>query len=245
MRHFDAQACIPTYARTKAGPDQLVQSHMPLVRRIAWQLRPMLPAAVAMEDIIQVGMVALVEASRGYEDRGHAFSTYATMRIRGAMVDLLRKNANACRSALANRRLIMNAKRNLSQQLHREPHAHEVAEALGLDPKSYAEMAAHAEPVQLEAIDDSYSDNSIWFASLAEAADEMLDREKVNQILAKAIRSLEGREAMILQLYFTEDMNLDEIGLSMGIGAARVCQIKKRALEKLRATLTPLLSHDD
>lgn len=239
MRHFDAQSCLTTYSRTKAGPNQLVQSHMPLVRRLAWQMRSMLPDSIAFEDIVQVGMLALIEAAHGYEDRGHAFSTYATMRVRGAMVDVLRKNANACRSALANRRLLKKTRIELEQQLHRAPYAEEMAAALGLDSAQYADMVARAEPVHLESIDDSYSDSSMWFASLEERADQQIDRDQMRGLLAQAIRQLNEREATILQLYFTEEMNLDEIGLAMGIGAARVCQIKKRALDKLRAILGP------
>lgn len=239
MRHFDTQTCLTTYSRTKASPNQLAQSHMPLVRRIAWQLRSMLPDSVALEDIIQVGMLALIEAAHGYEDRGHAFSTYATMRVRGAMVDVLRKNANACRSVLANRRLLKKTRLELEQQLHRAPYADEMAAALELDTQEYADMAARAEPIHLESIDDSYSDSTMWFASLDECADQQIDRDRMRNLLADAIRQLGEREAAILQLYFTEEMNLDEIGLVMGIGAARVCQIKKRALDKLRTLLGP------
>ncbi|MEQ1688167.1 MAG: RNA polymerase sigma factor FliA [Sphingopyxis sp.] len=237
MRHFDPHSCATTYTKVKVGPEQLIHNHIPLVRRIAWHMRPMLPGSIAIEDIIQVGMIALVEAAHAYEDRGHAFSTYATMRIRGAMVDVLRKNAHASRGALANRRLIGKTRAALEQQLHRAPMPGEMAAAMGLDERGYEAMAAQCEPVQLESIDDHYSDSSLWFASIAEGADEQMDRERIREQLAQAIRSLDEREAQILQLYFSEELNLEEIGQAMGIGAARVCQIKKRALERLRALL--------
>src|ERR1044071_2826756 len=95
-----------TYARKPArqDPGQLVRAHMPLVRKIAWHVHGRVSSAIDIEDLVQIGMVALVEAANGYEDRGHAFATYASMRIRGPMIDHLRRNATICRSAMAKRK---------------------------------------------------------------------------------------------------------------------------------------------
>ncbi len=94
---------VHTYTRTPgaAGPEALVRQHMQLVRKIAWHVHARVASAIEIEDLVQIGRIALVEAANGYEDRGHAFGTYATMRIRGAMIDHLRKNASICRSAMA------------------------------------------------------------------------------------------------------------------------------------------------
>ncbi|MEQ1688762.1 MAG: sigma-70 family RNA polymerase sigma factor [Sphingopyxis sp.] len=221
----------------QTGQEQLIYSHMALVRRIASHMRPMLPNNVAIDDIIQAGMVALTEASRAYEDRGHAFSTYANMRIRGAMVDLIRKNVNATRHVLVCRKTLQRTRAELEQLLHRAPAPREMAAALKLNEQQYATLAAKCEPVRLEPIDNSSSCALSWFASNDERADEKLDHEKIHKLLLAAIDSLHEREARILRLFFMDEKSLEEIGSAMGIGAARVCQIKKQALGRLRSHL--------
>src|SRR6201996_7154265 len=108
-----------TYARKPQRQTQasLVSAHMPLVRKIAWHVHGRVSNAIDIEDLVQIGMVALVEAANGYEDRGHAFSTYAQMRIRGAMIDHLRRHATICRSGMAKRKAIQKTAAKLSGQL--------------------------------------------------------------------------------------------------------------------------------
>jgi RNA polymerase sigma factor for flagellar operon FliA len=228
-----------TYARKPArnNPAQLVQTHMPLVRKIAWHVHGRVSNAVDIEDLVQIGMVALVEAANGYEDRGHAFSTYAGMRVRGAMIDHLRRHAAQARSGMAKRKEIARARVVLEAQLGRAATEAEMAEAMGLDATSFREMADAAEAVRHESLDEVYSDQSMWFADIEEAADEQLDRGRLGEALAGHIAELPEREAMVLQLYFVEEMNLEEIGQVLEIGSARVCQIKKAALDKLRTKL--------
>jgi len=92
--------------------------------------------------------------------------------------------------------------------------------------------------VHQESIDEVYSDHSIWFADAEERADEAIDRERLKEAIAEAIHGLPERDAMVLQLYFVEEMNLEEIGQTLGVGAARIGQIKKAALDRLRGTLS-------
>ena len=219
------------------SPEALARAHMPLVRKIAWHVHGRVSTAIEVEDLIQIGMIALVEAANGYEDRGHAFATYATMRIRGAMIDHLRRQATLCRSAMARRRDFTAARVKLEQKLGREASEAELAVELGLDPAEFRRQWDEAQAVRHESIDEVYSEHSMWFADLGEGAEQALQREGLQEALAGAIRQLPEREAMVLQLYFVEEMNLEEIGLTLGIGAARVCQIKKAALDKLRASL--------
>lgn len=228
-----------TYGR-KAGavrPEQLARQYMPLVRKIAWHVHGRVSSAIEIEDLLQIGMVALVEAANGYEDRGLGFATYAQMRVRGAMIDHLRRHATLCRSAMARRKQLLAARARLEQRLGRAPGEAEVAAELGLDPSAYRSFADSAEMVQEQSIDEVYSDQSMWFADVEDRADQMLERESLKKALAAGIGKLPEREAMVLQLYFVEEMNLDEIGATLDIGAARVCQIKKAALDKLRGLL--------
>ncbi|PTQ08270.1 FliA/WhiG family RNA polymerase sigma factor [Sphingomonas oleivorans] len=228
-----------TYQRRPAKPDPaaLARAHMPLVRKIAWHVHGRVSTALDIEDLVQIGMVALVEAANGFEDRGFAFATYASMRIRGAMIDHLRRHATICRSAMARRREMAKASAKLENELGRAPSEAEMARAMGLDPADYRELADSTAAVRHESLDDVYSDQSMWFADVEERIDQTLERDQLKAALAGKIAELPEREALVLQLYFVEEMNLDEIGLTLGVGAARVCQIKKAALDRLRGSL--------
>ena len=228
-----------TYQRkpAKQDPASLCRTHMPLVRKIAWHVHGRVSSAIDIEDLVQIGMVALVEAANGYEDRGHAFSTYASMRIRGHMIDHLRRHATICRSAMAKRKAMNEASARFESQYGRAPGEAELANAMGIDPAEFREMADAAVAVRQESLDEVYSDQSMWFADVEERVDQTLEREELGRALAEHISELPEREAMVLQLYFVEEMNLDEIGATLGVGAARVCQIKKAALDRLRKSL--------
>jgi len=228
-----------TYQRRPARPDPaaLARAHMPLVRKIAWHVHGRVSSAIDVEDLVQIGMVALVEAANGYEDRGHAFSTYASMRIRGHMIDHLRRHATICRSAMAKRKAINEASSKFESQWGRAPSEAELAKAMEIDPAEFREMADAAVAVRQESLDEVYSDQSMWFADVEDRVDQTIERSELQAALAEHIADLPEREAMVLQLYFVEEMNLEEIGMTLGIGAARVCQIKKAALGKLRASL--------
>lgn len=228
-----------TYGRRPERPrqEELVRGHMQLVRKIAWHVHGRVSTAIDIEDLIQIGMIALVEAANGYEDRGHAFSTYASMRVRGAMIDHLRRHASMSRSAMGKRREMLKAKAEFEKIHGRSPSDSELAHALGLDGAAFRALMEDTAATYQESLDEVYSDQSIWFADVEERADQSLEREQLGAALAEHISDLPEREAMVLQLYFVEEMNLEEIGQTLGIGAARVCQIKKAALDKLRQSL--------
>lgn len=229
-----------TYARKpqRHDPGRLAEAHMPLVRKIAWHVHGRVSSAIDIEDLVQIGMVALVEAANGYEDRGHAFATYAAMRIRGAMIDHLRRHATICRSAMARRRELASMRQKLENLLGRTPSESEMASAMSMDAGAYRALVDSSMAVQQESLDDVYSDQSMWFADVEERIDQTIEREELKSALASRIGDLPEREALVLQLYFVEEMNLDEIGQTLGVGAARVCQIKKSALDRLRASLS-------
>ena len=229
---------IQTYTRNpRPAPEALVRGHMQLVRKIAWHVHARVASAIEIEDLVQIGMIALVEAANGYEDRGHAFGTYATMRIRGAMIDHLRKHATICRSAMGRRREINAARSRLEGTLGRAPSDAEIAAEMGLTATAYYAQLGESQSARHESLDEVYSDHSMWFADVEERADDALEREGLKAAIAEGIRTLPERDAMVLQLYFVEEMNLDEIGQTLGVGAARICQIKKSALDKLRKSL--------
>jgi RNA polymerase sigma factor for flagellar operon FliA len=112
-----------------------------------------------------------------------------------------------------------------------------MAEEMGMDPASFRAMVDDSQAVHQESIEEVYSDHSMWFADVEERADDAIDRVRLKEAIAASIRDLPERDAMVLQLYFVEEMNLEEIGQTLGVGAARICQIKKAALDRLRVAL--------
>ena len=220
-----------------ATPARLIEAHSAIVRRIAWHVHSRMSSAIEIEDLIQIGLIALVEAAQNFEDRGLAFAPYAQTRIRGAMVDALRRDARMGRAGMANRRYLAGIRVRLEQEYMRTPTQAEMAGAAGLDAAAYHAMAASTQPVGQESINESYSDHDMWFADLTDSADTALEKAQLRDALIANLARLSDREALILQLYFAEELNLDEIGDTLGVGAARVCQIKKAALDKMRVMM--------
>jgi RNA polymerase sigma factor for flagellar operon FliA len=239
MKKIAAGSGTDTYG--KAGgvttPEQLARKYMPLVRKIAWHVHARVSSAIEIEDLLQIGMVALVEAANSFEDRGLGFAAYAQLRVRGGMIDHLRRHATLCRSAMTRRKQLGATRSRLEQRLGRPPSEAEMSAEMGLEPSAYRELSDSAEMVQHTSMDEVYSDQSMWFADVEDRADDVLERESLKAAVTKCIGDLPQREALVLQLYFVEEMNLEEIGQTLDIGAARVCQIKKAALDKLREKL--------
>lgn len=237
----DTAAPLPTGAKAIVPdhdePEMLVVAYGQLVRRIAWHVHSRLSTAIEIDDLMQIGLVALVEAANGFEDRGLSFAPYARTRIKGAMIDALRRDARLSRSGIVNRRKIAGVRGRVEQQLMRRASDTEMAHAMGLCLYEYHVMADAAQAVQQESLDETYSDHDLWFADLAERADTLLERAQLQEQMVTALQHLSEREQLVLQLYFSEELNLDEIGHTLDIGAARVCQIKRAALDKLRMLL--------
>lgn len=241
LKHMASLAVSPLTYAPDSGPrdaEALVRSHLPLVRRIAWHIHGSMSTLVEVEDLIQVGMVALIEAANSFEDRGEAsFEQYLAMRLRGAMIDELRRQATLTRGAMRRRRAYQQAVAGLAAKLGRAPSDDEVAEKLGVTPEKLRAEYASAEAVRFDSIDDCYSDESPWF--MAEGADafEQLAEADLRGALVAAIAGLPQREAQVVQLYYVEELNLEEIGHVLGVGAARVCQIKAAAHARLKRAL--------
>lgn len=225
-------------ALSRADPERLIRNHLGLVRKIAWHTHGRVSTALDVEELVQIGMIALIEAARTFEDRGHAaFATYANVRVRGAMIDALRKQATLCRSALRRRRELNAARELLAGTLGRPASEQELADHLGLTLAELHEAVATTHAARQESIEEVYSDHSIWFADDEPDAFDQLQSSELRKHLIDAIRQLPEREAQVLQLYFVEELNLEEIGRTLGVGAARICQIKKAALTKVREML--------
>ncbi|GAA0469320.1 FliA/WhiG family RNA polymerase sigma factor [Parasphingorhabdus litoris] len=239
MTYLDPNFADLTYgpSATAASQEKLIESHLPLVRKLAWQVHSRLSTTVEVEDLLQIGMVALVEAAQSFEDRGLGFTNYAKLRIRGAMIDQLRKQSSISRSAMQFQKQLREVQEELAQKLGYAPSQSELAAAMDMDQKSFQTALHNSESIDLQSMDEVYSDHNIWFSDSSERADDRIERHQKQQRIADAIDALPERDGLILQLYFVEEMNLEEIGRTLDIGASRVCQIKKAALEKLHTML--------
>ena len=237
---FDPAVAPIVYTRNgppSATPEALVREHMRLVRRIAWHVHGSVSTAIEVEDLIQIGLVTLIEAAASFEERGTAtFVQYLNTRIRGAMIDALRRQATMTRGAMRRRREYAAAESALAVEHGRPATRGEIAARLGVEPERLGSYA-DAQPVRIESIDQVYDDESPWFVSPDPAADDALAASELRAVLIAAIGDLSEREQMVVQLYYVEELNLEEIGQVLGVGAARVCQIKKAAHDKLRAAV--------
>ena len=211
---------------------------MPLVRRIAWHVHGSMSSAVEVEDLVQIGMVALVEAATNFEERGQVtFEQYLATRVRGSMIDALRRSATITRGAMQRKRLYAETVAVLTTELGHVPDDALIAARIGVSREKLRLDYANAQPARMEPIDEVYSDEGPWFASEEPDAFAQLSEGEERDTLIAAIAALPEREALVIQLYYVEEFNLDEIGTVIGVGAARVCQIKASAHAKLKKAM--------
>jgi RNA polymerase sigma factor for flagellar operon FliA len=229
-----------TYRPTRAGSrdaEVLVRDHLPMVRRLAWHVHGSMSSIVDVEDLVQVGLVALVEAARTFEEQGADIRAYLKTRVRGAMIDELRRQATSTRGAMRRRRQYHDAVATLTQTTGTAPGEAMIAQHLGVSIDKLRTEYVTAEALRFESIDEVYQDDLPWFADDTPDAFDQLATSDLRERLIEAITALPEREAQVIQLYYVEEMNLEEIGLVFGIGAARVCQIKAAAHAKLKKAM--------
>lgn len=240
LRQFQAGTPL-TYApapASRADIDAEVKKHLPMVRRIAWHVHGHMSTMVEVEDLVQIGLVALVEALNSFEDRGQVtLEQYLATRLRGSMIDELRRQATLTRGAMRRRREYGATVAALQTELGRAPTDAEVAGRIGVSPDKLRVEYAAAEPVRFEPLDEVYADDQPWFAADEPSAFDALADGQMRDALVAAIAALPEREAQVIQLYHVEELNLEEIGLVLGVGAARVCQIKAAGLARLKRAL--------
>jgi len=221
--------------------DALVMRHAELVKRIAYHLAGRLPASVEVSDLIQAGMLGLLEAASNYTaDRGASFETYAGIRIRGAMLDALRKLDWAPRSVHRKARAAAAAIRELEAEFGREARDNEIADRMGVSLGDYHRIAQDAASCRIASLDDSNGDEDSLLGRVEdEMADPFLDASEqgFRQSLVAAIQELPERERLVMSLYYDEELNLKEIGAVLKVTESRVCQLHGQALVRLKARL--------
>ncbi len=224
------------------SPSALIEEHAPLVKKIALHLMARLPPSVQLEDLMQAGMIGLLEAAQRYSSgKGATFETYAGIRIRGAMVDEIRKGDWVPpRSVHRNARRIASAIKQVEDRTGREAQDAEVAEELGIGLDEYHASLADANSGRLFSLDELNESGELPIEE-AEASDNPLDgiaSGAFQRSLADAIEQLPEREKLVLSLYYQEELNLKEIGAVLGgVSESRVSQIHSQAALRLRSRL--------
>ncbi|MBL4851016.1 MAG: RNA polymerase sigma factor FliA [Gammaproteobacteria bacterium] len=239
------------YASVKSNgseQNEVIVRHASLVKRIAYHLIGRLPASVQADDLIQAGMIGLLEAARNYDaSQGASFETYAGIRVRGAMLDEIRKGDWVPRSVHRKAREMAKAVREIEHKQGRDARDHEVAEAMELDLNAYYKVLQDVSGHRVLSFEDIGVDEDAMSSLVADKStnpDQGLLVEDFKRCLAEGISGLPERERLVLTLYYDEELNLREIGAVIGVSESRVSQIHSQALIRLKARMANWLGKD-
>ena len=221
--------------------DQCLREYAQLVKRLAHQMMARLPSSVQIDDIIQAGMMGLLDAASRYDElHGAQFETYATQRIRGAMLDELRAADWLPRTLRRDMRRIETAISRLQQRLGRSPNESEIAEELKVPLAEYQQMLQKSRGAQLVYYEDFHGEDNDDFFERFEFGNndddpmDLLENERFKAELVHAIESLPERERMLMGMLYEQEMNLREIGEVLGVSESRVSQLHSQAVARLR-----------
>lgn len=227
-------------AKGKIDQNAVVTEYLPMVRRQALSLQVRLPASIDLDDLVQAGVVGLLDALGRFDaSAGATFATFASQRVRGAMIDELRSRDWLPRSVRRNARAMDEAQRRLEQTLGRPPTESEIAEAMGMELPAYRQLLQDSNNGQLLPFEELVADggepedtHSGFTTPLA----ALLDGQQHEHLVA-AIDGLPEREKLLMALYYQEELNLKEIGAVLGVSESRVCQLHSQAIGRLRVRL--------
>jgi RNA polymerase sigma factor for flagellar operon FliA len=232
-------------AKGQLDRNALIRQYQPLVRRLAHHMMAKLPPSVEVDDLIQVGLIGLSEALTRFEaSQGIQFETFATQRIRGAMLDELRENDWMSRGSRKSQKDIEQAMRKLEHRFGRTPAESEIAAELNMSLVDYQSLLSKVRGTQLVYLEDmNHNDedyDSFLDRHVADSdADPMnlLRDHRLREALVKAIKTLPEREQFIMSMYYEQDMNLKEIAAVLEVTESRVCQLHSQSIARLRAKM--------
>lgn len=229
------------YSPQRSDGDLLVERHLDLVRRIAYHMLARLPASVQADDLIQAGMIGLLEAARHFEEgHGASFETFAGIRIRGAMLDEVRRHDWAPRSTHRDGRRVAEAIRVVEGRIGREAGPKEIAAEMGVDLVTYQKLLQRVTETRVLSLESLFGTDTDYADTLeGSSADPFGELVRGDFVAATsaAVAELPEREQLVLSLYYDDELNLKEIGEVLGVTESRVCQIHGQALSRLRGRL--------
>ena len=216
----------------------LISGHMDLVRKIAWHMHGRVGSAIEIDDLIQIGYFGLVTAAQKYSVKeGASFASYAVLRIRGAIVDHLRKSSNLCRTTIQMQQKTKIAEASLLKKLHRSPSRQEISDELGIKIDEFDEWERAFAANVHTSLDAAYDEFSMWFVSKDSSPEQKLNEADLRKSLRMSLEDLSQKEALVIQLYYVEELNVYEIAEVLDVTTGRVSQIKKSAISKLRKSM--------
>jgi RNA polymerase sigma factor for flagellar operon FliA len=223
----------------------LIRQYQPLVRKLAHHMMAKLPPSVEVDDLIQVGLIGLADALARYEvSQGVQFETFATQRIRGAMLDELRGNDWMSRGSRKSQKDIESTMRKLEHRLGRSPIESEIAAEMGLSLPDYQSLLSKVRGTQLVYLEDmargNEDDDSFLDRHVADSSTDptnLLRDQRLRESLVAAIKALPEREQYIMSMYYEQDMNLKEIAAVLDVTESRICQLHSQSIARLRAKM--------
>jgi RNA polymerase sigma factor FliA len=229
--------------RDNSRRDQLITEHLPLVTAIAAHIQKSLPVHVELDDLVHAGVMGLVDAATKYrDDKEVAFPTYAKYRIRGAILDALRQQDWASRDLRKRYKQMETVTRDLTTSLQRSPTDSEVAGAMGLNPRRWQALMVDfrslgAATMHMRAADRDEQYPMETPCPTGQRPDNVLARSELRERLSSAIKTLPERYQQVVQLYYSGEMTMKEIGGVLGVNESRVSQMHKCALERMQSAL--------
>lgn len=219
---------------------EFVREYAPLVKKIAHHLLARLPHHIQLDDLIQAGMIGLIEASRNFDaTKGAAFTTYAGIRIRGAILDEVRKDDWAPRSVHKNMKKFAIAIRRIEHETGRDAKDAEIAKVLGISLNEYHEILQDMNGVKIFAFEDLGLNDDFVNTHQSSTPNplERIQNEDFKHKLAQEVAGLPDKEKLVLALYYDEELNLREIGEVLGVSESRISQIHSQAMVRLQARI--------
>ena len=223
------------YSYHTDNKDELINENLELVKRIAYYYRGRVGKIIEIEDLLQLGMVGLVEAAHNYSPQNDVpFASYAKLRIKGAIVDYLRKSSNLCRGTIRRKQDYERAKRSLEKKLNRDPSVEEVAIELQVEVAELSKWKHDFAVSQHKSIDEATEAYGDFLFSMEVSVEEKIFNGQLKQLLRENLTSLNQQQLMVLQLYYVDELNVYEIAEVLSVTTGRVSQIKSAAVKTLR-----------
>ena len=226
------------YMHNNKGPSDLINDNLELVKKIAFYYRGRVGKILDVDDLLQLGMLGLVEAAHNYSPKENVpFAAYATLRIKGSIVDYLRKSSNLCRGTIRRKQDYEKAKRKLEKTLNREPDAHEIASELQIDLTELTKWDHDFAVSQHQSIEEATEAYGDFLFSADISVEEKIFDGQLKDILRNKLENLNQQQLLVLQLYYVEELNVYEIAEVLSVTTGRVSQIKSAAIKNLRSMI--------
>lgn len=226
------------YMHNNKGPSDLINDNLELVKKIAFYYRGRVGKILDVDDLLQLGMLGLVEAAHNYSPKENVpFAAYATLRIKGSIVDYLRKSSNLCRGTIRRKQDYEKAKRKLEKTLNREPDAHEIASELQIDLTELTKWNHDFAVSQHQSIEEATEAYGDFLFSADISVEEKIFDGQLKDILRNKLENLNQQQLLVLQLYYVEELNVYEIAEVLSVTTGRVSQIKSAAIKNLRSMI--------